>query len=104
MSNLQNHTDSVIFRLGVYGLCEAPASVSWYDGVAKRPDTDEDNKDAGDVAEGHTIHILAPYSRRPSALARRCDGRSAKCASPAIRQRARPGSDRDVPAKLARPP
>jgi hypothetical protein len=42
----------------VWGFCETPASVSWYDGVAKRPDTDEDNEDAGDVAEGHTIHIL----------------------------------------------
>jgi len=97
---LQNYADSVIFCRRVYGFCEAPASVSWYDGVAKRPGTDEDNKDAGDVAEGDTIHILAPYSRRTSALARRCDGRSADCASPAIRQRARPDSDRDVPAKL----
>src|SRR5664279_1118041 len=95
---------SVIFYLRVYGFCETPAPISWYDGVAKRPDTDEDNEDAGDVAEGHTIHILAPYSRRTSALARRCDGRSAECASPAIRQRTRPGSDRDLPAKLARPP
>src|SRR3954463_15676578 len=69
-SNLQNHADSVIFRLKVCGFRETPASVSWYDGVAKRPDTDEDNKDAGDVAEGDTIHILAPYSRRTSALAR----------------------------------
>src|SRR5208282_5474236 len=100
-SNLQNHADSVIFRRRVYGFSETPASVSWYDGVAKRPDTDQDNKDVGDVAEGDTIHILAPYSRRTSSLARRCDGRSAERASPAIRQRARPGSDRDVPAKLA---
>src|SRR5436305_3628275 len=102
MSHLQNHAVSVIFGLRVYGFRETPASVSWYDGVAKRPATDEDNKDAGDVAEGDTIHILAPYSRRTSALARRCDGRSADGASPAIRQRARPGSDRDVPAKLVR--
>src|SRR6185312_8870163 len=102
LSNLQNHADSVIFRLGVCGFRETPASISWYDRVAKRPDTDEDNKDAGDVAEGDTIHILAPHSRRTSALARRCDGRSADCASPALRQRARPGSDRDVPAKLVR--
>src|SRR5208283_626999 len=102
MSNLQNHADSVIFRRRVYGFSETPASVSWYDGVAKRPDTDQDNKDVGDVAEGDTIHILAPYSRRTSSLSRRCDGRSAERASPAIRQRARPGSDRDVPAKLAR--
>src|SRR5208337_598635 len=101
-SNLQNRADSVIFRRRVYGFSETPASVSWYDGVAKRPDTDQDNKDVGDVAEGDTIHILAPYSRRTSSLARRCDGRSAERASPAIRQRARPGSDRDVPAKLAR--
>ena len=101
-SNLQNHADSVIFRLKVYGFRETPASVSWYNRVAKRPDTNEDNKDAGDVAEGDTIHILAPYSRRTSALARRCDGRSADGASPALRQRARPGSDRDVPAKLVR--
>src|SRR5208337_1939008 len=92
-SNLQNHADSVIFRRRVYGFSETPASVSWYDGVAKRPDTDQDNKDVGDVAEGDTIHILAPYSRRTSSLARRCDGRSAERASPAIRQRARPGSD-----------
>jgi hypothetical protein len=42
----------------VYGFCETPASVSWYDGVAKRPDTGEDNKDAGDVAEGYTIRSL----------------------------------------------
>src|SRR5208283_2596371 len=102
VSNLQNRADSVIFRRRVYGFSETPASVSWYDGVAKRPDTDQDNKDVGDVAEGDTIHILAPYSRRTSSLARRCDGRSAERASPAIRQRARPGSDRDVPAKLAR--
>jgi hypothetical protein len=60
----------VIFRLKVCGFRETPASVSWYDVAAKRPDTDEDNKDAGDVAEGDTIHILAPYSRRTSALAR----------------------------------
>src|SRR5450755_295524 len=101
-SNLQNHSDSVIFCLIVYGFCETPASVSWYDGVAKRPDTDTDNQDAGDVAEGHTIHLLAPYSRRTSTLARRCDGCSAEWASPPIRQRARLGSDRDVPAWLAR--
>src|SRR5689334_4395150 len=70
VSNLQNHGASVIFHLRMYGFRETPASASWYDGVAKRPDTDEDNKDAGDVAEGDTIHILAPYSRRTSALAR----------------------------------
>jgi hypothetical protein len=69
VSNLQNHAVSVIFRLNVCGFRETPASVSRYDRVAKRPDTDEDNKDPGDVAEGDTIHILAPYSRRTSALA-----------------------------------
>ncbi|HEU0082538.1 MAG TPA: hypothetical protein VFQ87_06655, partial [Bradyrhizobium sp.] len=58
------------FRLNVCGFRETPASVSRYDGVAKQTDTDEDNKDPGDVAEGDTIHILAPYSRRTSALAR----------------------------------
>src|SRR5271165_1868616 len=52
VSNLQNHADSVIFCLTAYGFCETPASVSWNDGVAKRPDTDEDNEDAGDVGEG----------------------------------------------------
>src|SRR3954469_3017954 len=68
-SHLQNHAVSVILRLRVCGFRETPASVLWYDGVAKRPDTDEDNKDAGDVAEDDTIPILAPYSRRTSALA-----------------------------------
>src|SRR5208283_3451060 len=43
MSNLQNHAVSVILRRRVYGFSETPASVSWYDGVAKRPDTDQDN-------------------------------------------------------------
>src|SRR5947209_11677754 len=69
-SNLQNHADSVIFRLNVCGFRETPASVSWYDRVAKRPIPTKTTKDAGDVAEGDTIHILAPYSRRTSALAR----------------------------------
>src|SRR6476469_2253127 len=42
VSNLKNHVDRVMFLLSVVGFRETPASVSLYDGVAKRPDTDED--------------------------------------------------------------
>jgi len=67
----------------------------------KQPDTNQDNEDAGDVAEGNTIHILGPHSRGTSALAGRCDGRPAGSTAPVVGQHTGFAAHRTVLAILA---